>query len=82
MKTRYTCVGELASLNSLNVAGASSLDVRQVGRTTKQSNVESFTTCMTTFFKALPLATLGTRTDYTIQFNICIALVNALLLAN
>lgn len=44
MKTRYTCVGELASLNSLNVAGASSLDVRQVGRTAKLSNVESFTT--------------------------------------
>lgn len=34
MKTRYTCVGEV-DLYSLNVAGASSLDVSQVGRTTK-----------------------------------------------
>jgi len=33
MKTRYTCVGEV-ELEQF-VAGASSLDVRQVGRTTK-----------------------------------------------
>lgn len=69
-----------SSLYSLNVGGASSLDVRQVGRTTKAMLnpslldyfFEIFSTCYNEY----------APTDNIIQFNICTALVNALLLAN